>query len=101
MSHFRHRFLWVILALCCANLLAYFIVSLEIGGDALKGKVVEGHYYLGHQGKFVEVSEAVYTYLRWHGYSLFITLPLVGLIGYRLKMAKKEDDLGKSSGRSG
>jgi hypothetical protein len=67
----------------------------------LKGKVVDGHFYVGHQGKFVEVSEAVYTYARWHGISLFLTLPLIGLIGYRLKTAKREDDLSKPSARSG
>jgi hypothetical protein len=101
MSNFSRRFLLVLFALCCANVLAYFIVSFGIGGDALKGKVVDGHFYVGHQGKFVEVSEAAYTYARWHGISLFLTLPLIGLIGYLLKTAKREDDPSKSSARSG
>jgi hypothetical protein len=93
MSDFNRRFLWVLFALCCANVLAYFIVSFEIGGDALKGKVVDGHFYVGHQGKLVEVSEAAHTYAWWHGISLFLTLPLMGFIGHRLKTAKREDDV--------
>jgi hypothetical protein len=101
MSNFSRRFLWVLFGLCCANVLAYFIVSFGIGGDALKGEVIDGHFYVGHQGTFVEVSEAAYTYARWHGISLFLTLPLIGLIGYRLKTAKRDDDLSKSSARSG
>jgi len=100
MSDFDRRFLWVLFALCCANILAYFIVSFEIGGDALKSQVVNGHLYVGHQGKFAEVSGAAYTYARWHGISLFLTLPWMGLIGHRLKTATREDDLSKSSARS-
>jgi hypothetical protein len=83
MSNFSRRILWIVVALCCANFFAYFIVSFGIGGDALKGKVVDGHFYVGHQGKFVEVSEAAYTYARWHGISLFLMVPLLALIRAR------------------
>ncbi|WP_082070168.1 hypothetical protein [Bradyrhizobium sp. LTSP885] len=80
MSKFGRRFLQVLLALCIANIISIFIVALAIvGGDALKGGVIDGHYYVGHLGKLVEVSEATYTYARLHEMTLFLTVPLAVL----------------------
>jgi hypothetical protein len=73
--------------LCCLNFVVFFIVALAIGGDAVNGKVVGGHFYLANHGTLTEVSEAVYTYSLWHVRSLFITHPLAALTGY---LAKKE-----------
>ena len=61
-SDLKRRSLWAISTLCGLNFVVFFIVALVIGGDAVNGKVVAGHFYLSDHGKPTEVSEAVYTY---------------------------------------
>ena len=93
MDDLDYRALWVICALCVLNFFVFAIVAGVIGGDAVNGKAVGGHFYLGSHGKFTEVSEDVYTYSRWHVFSLLITHPLAALTGY---FAKKERKVRKS-----
>src|SRR5262245_49833891 len=45
-----------------ANFLAFCIVSLIIGGEAVSGKVEDGRYYVRHRGRYTEVSQGVWTY---------------------------------------
>jgi hypothetical protein len=91
-SDLRYRSLLAVGCLGVLNFVAFFIVAILIGGDAVNGKVVGGHFYLAEHGKFTEVSEAVFTYSLWHVRSLFITHPLAMLTGYlanREQAAKK------------
>jgi hypothetical protein len=62
------------------NFTAFFVLSLTWGGDALNGKVVGGRYYLGHKGRYVEVSEARWRASRAHAISVLVTHPL-GVLG--------------------
>lgn len=78
---FRYRFLLVVCASCLLNFVIFCIVGIAIGGDALSGKVVGTHFYLGNHGRFTEVSEAIYTYSLWHARSLLLTHPLLFLTG--------------------
>ena len=55
------------------NFLAFLAASAYLGGDALNGKVVDGHYFLSNHGRLTEVTAAVFTYSRWHGLSMFAT----------------------------
>ena len=48
------------------NFAAFAIISGFIGGDALSGHIVDGHYYLRSHGKLTEVSREVFTYSLWH-----------------------------------
>ena|SRR5579872_624660 len=93
MDDLDYRALWVISALCLLNFVVFFIVASVIGGDAVNGKAVGGHFYLGSHGTLTEVSEDVFIYSRWHVYSLFITQPLAALTGY---LAKKEQKARRS-----
>jgi len=74
------------------NFVAFCYISQRIGGEALHGKVEDGHYYLatgyinrGHvpaldaPHEYVEVSSGVFQYSEVHGYSVLVTFPL-GLI---------------------
>jgi hypothetical protein len=76
MSNLAYRSLWVIGALCILNFVAFVAISGGIGGDALNGKIVDGHFYLGDHGHFTEVTEAVFTYSSVHARSLILTHPL-------------------------
>ena len=65
-----------IFVVCVLNFLVFLILSSLFGGDAIGGKVHEGHYFLNSHGTFIEVSRFVYQYSRLHTASLFVTLPI-------------------------
>lgn len=90
MADYRYRVFLAIFALCVLNFFAFVIFSMWIGGDALSGKVVEGHFFIGEHGKLTEVSEAVFTYSLWHSRSLFITHPLAVVIWYFANAERKK-----------
>ncbi len=61
----------------------FVATSFYLGGDAFNGKVEDGHYYLsGYSAKtgrkgYTEVSERVFTYSKWHVYSVLVSWPLM------------------------
>lgn len=55
------------------NFLVFFAVSLYLGGDAVSGKIDNGHFYLSSHGRYTEVSARVFAYSRWHTYSVWLT----------------------------
>jgi hypothetical protein len=75
------------------NFIAFFVLSLAWGGDALSGKVVDGRYYLGHKGRYVEVSEARWRASRAHAISVFVTHPLAilgaGLLANQARRSRR------------
>ena len=73
------RTLQTTVLLCFANFAAFWLVALFIGGDAISGKAVAGHYFLSSHGHLTEVSRAVFVYSKWHVRSLFVTHPLAFL----------------------
>ena len=66
----------VLFVIGIVNFLAFVIVAVSIGGDALSGKVESGRYYLSHHGDLTEVSPRVWHYSRVHTISVLITHPL-------------------------
>jgi hypothetical protein len=55
-----------------------FVISyLILGGGALNGRTVAGHYFLSDHGKLTETTKAIYTYSAIHGASLFLLIPFV------------------------
>jgi len=67
----------IFIVLVYINFFSLFASSMLLGGDGLNGKKVDGHFFLGNHGKYTEVSEAIYTYSRIHGISLFIMVGIV------------------------
>lgn len=65
-----------IIALALVNFVSYVLIAAQLGGDAINGLARDGHYYLMSHGAYTEVSETVFTYSRWHAYSLWCTHPL-------------------------
>jgi hypothetical protein len=58
------------------NFIWFFAESAAFGGDGLNGYARDGHYFLGSHGSYTEVSQALWTWSRIHGVSVFITHPL-------------------------
>ncbi len=80
-----HRICTTVFFLCLANFFAFVLVAVRIGGDALNGKVEDGHYYLANHGKYTEVSASTFQYSRTHALSIFVTHPLAfiaALVGF-------------------
>jgi hypothetical protein len=73
------------------NFVVFFIVAVNIGGDAVNGSVRDGHFYVMNHGRYTEVSEQVFTYSRWHVYSIWITHPLAFAAGYWAKRLQQAD----------
>jgi len=65
---------------------SYLVGAILLGGAAsLSGGPTDGHYYLSSHGKLTEVSEAVYSYSRYHA---LVTIALV-IIALGLSMKSK------------
>jgi hypothetical protein len=77
-----------------ANFVAFAVVALWLGGDAINGKCESGHFYLANHGKYTEVSEAAFNYSRWHALSLIITHPLAmaaaAFSHYKIKRSRND-----------
>jgi hypothetical protein len=97
MSDLGYRSLVAVCILCGLNFVVFVVIAMAIGGDAVNGKVVGGHFYLANHGRRTEVSEAVFTYSRWHVYSLIVTHPLAMLTGYLAKTEQAARKLRRSS----
>ena len=55
------------------NFASFVVVTLMLGGDALNGKRIDGHYYLAQHGHLTEVSAAIYRYSLCHAISVIVT----------------------------
>jgi hypothetical protein len=94
------RLVLVCQAICLIGISNFFVfvaVASYLGGDALNGRVDGEHYYLfgvrseyGHK-VYTEVSQAVFTYSKWHAYSVLMTWPLVILAIFALNRAGRID----------
>ena len=77
-----------VIAVRMLNFLIFVAGAIYLGGDAVNGKVEGGHYYLfgsrSESGRkvYTEVTKPVFTYSRWHVYSIFVTWPLVMAAGF-------------------
>ncbi|MDB5815371.1 MAG: hypothetical protein JWN23_2488 [Rhodocyclales bacterium] len=72
-----------------ANFVVFWILAVYLGGDAVNGKMQDGHFFLMSHGRYTEVSEAIFRYSKWHVYSTWITHPMVFFCGYFLHRHRK------------
>lgn len=81
----RTRICILIIVIGLVNFLAYTVMYMSVGGDAMNGyvqaKVIDGqrvlHYYLVKHGTDVEVSRGVWIYSAVHSISIWITVGAV------------------------
>jgi hypothetical protein len=66
------------------NFAIFLIGALYLGGDALNGRAVDAHYYLANHGHLTEVNRSIFTYSKWHVWSVFVTHPLAMLCAWLL-----------------
>lgn len=65
------------------NFLAFFAVTMWLGGDAQNGHEANGHFYVANHGYLTEVSEAAWQWSLFQARSVCITMPLAVLaMGY-------------------
>ncbi len=79
------------------NFLLFLLISVFIGGDAINGKVDNGHYYLANHGRLTEVSVLLFGYSQLHFCSLFVTLPLLALASVAYRLTGGENRLPKAT----
>jgi hypothetical protein len=66
--------------LAVVNFAVYFVISVQIGGDAVRGTFEAGRYYLSAHGRLTEVPRWVWLYSWAHSISVWVTFPL-GMLG--------------------
>jgi hypothetical protein len=72
------RFLKYFFIVWAIDLLLFFIITAYLGGDALNGKAVDGHYFLPNHGRLKEVSHSVFVYSAIHT-AIFIVLGVLAI----------------------
>ena len=78
----------IIFGIGITNFFVFIGLSIYFGGDAISGTIRDGHFFLSSHGKLTEVSGMVFSYSRWHSYSVFFTHPVAILaagIAYQLE----------------
>ncbi len=63
------------------NFMAFWLIAVTIGGDAINGQMTDGRFYLYNHGVLTEVSEPVFRYSYAHAISVWVTLPVSVLAG--------------------
>ena len=77
------RWTLIVCVVFILNSLIFVALATYLGGDAINGKSEGGHYYLygvrsesGHK-VYTEVSKSVFSYSKWHAYSVLILSPVL------------------------
>ena len=90
MSVKTKRYIYVsVFIIAFVNFIAFWLIAVYLGGDAVNGKIADGHFYLSSHGKLTEVSEALWNYSRWHVYSTWVTHSLAFLAAFLYFRARK------------
>lgn len=90
-----------VIALGILNFLTFAIIATRLGGDAVNGRIENGHYFLLSHGKKIEVSENVFNYSLIHTFSVWITHPLAIVAGFILSSLDRQNSTGKPHASKG
>ena len=80
------------IAIGLGNYVLYALMSYLAGGDALHGRILDGHYFIAAGGGLVQVSRLLFLFSRWEAYSLIATFPLGLLCACFLSPAQSMQD---------
>lgn len=61
---------------CLVNFAAYMLVTVLIGGDAINGHEMDGHYFLASHGKLTEVSRGLFIFSEVHSVAVWVLFAL-------------------------
>ncbi len=81
------------IAIGILNFVAFYLGTLALGGDALNGKIVDGHYFVSDHGHLTEVSAQAFEYSMWHFKSIFVTHVMGAICVLLLRERKRRLDL--------
>lgn len=70
-----------IMTLGILNFMLFVFISMIIGGDALNGRIENGHYYLGGGGRQTTVPYIVFLYSNIHAYTVIFSWPILMIAG--------------------
>ncbi|AMV24911.1 hypothetical protein VT84_10970 [Gemmata sp. SH-PL17] len=73
LSRTARRYWQPVCCLAVVNFAVFFVVSTQIGGDAVSGRIEGGRYVLSNHGVRTEVSRTVYNYSLIHTVSVWVT----------------------------
>lgn len=83
---FVQKLCLIVMVVALLNFLLFLAGTFYFGGDAVNGKAEGGKYHLwgSHHGEkgYIEVSQSVFDYSRWHVYSVWVTWPLMIVAGF-------------------
>ena len=68
-------------AVAIMNFLAFSVHTSYLGGSAIRGKRVEGRYYVSNHGRYTEVTEQQWRAVRAHEITVYVTHPLGLIVG--------------------
>jgi hypothetical protein len=86
MTKLQRLLLWVLFALCCADVLTYVTISVIVG-DVSRGAAINGHFYFKHYSELVEVNKSGYRFAQILMISSCVTFPGIFLIWKILRNA--------------
>lgn len=91
-SHFWDYLSMILVIGWILNFIIFLATAMYLGGDALNGKIENGHYFLGSHGIYTEVSYNVFVYSKIHTIIFLIThsslFVYIG-VGYLWEQIKK------------
>jgi hypothetical protein len=68
-SKISKRAKWILYGtayLAVANFFAFWIIAINLGGDARNGYILNNHYFICAHGACKEVSTSIWNYSYWH-----------------------------------
>jgi hypothetical protein len=69
-----YRLALILTLLCVVNFVSFIGHTIYLGGEATKGKVENGHFYVKSHGKYTEVTEAQFDSNKLHASSVIATV---------------------------
>lgn len=78
---------WVTVV-ACLNVAAFIVMDYVLGGDAFRGGLIKGQYYLAQRGHYTAVTYGTWLYSYIHAYSAIVSVPIgiiAGIVGDRVR----------------
>jgi len=91
---FLRKLFFTAVTVSVLNFALFLSGTFYLGGNAVKGKIEAGRYYVRgyHHGTtgYAEVSQAAFNYSKWHGYSVIVTWPFMILAAFMFERIRRQ-----------
>ncbi len=67
-----YRFCLLLVLFVIVNIACFWFHSLYLGGEAINGRIENGHYFVANHGRLTEVTEVQFTANKLHGLSVLV-----------------------------